>query len=154
VQTQCPPSRHDAFELEKSQDSDGAEASESSVERVRADWQQRLIAVEKGLTSSWRTNSALFVYFFAASVLISVGVVVNLSASDWSILGFGMLLILFGELIYHSLGVIAAKLKESQDLAISRSLDVILGAFMFLQIGSFLIMLSLLGYRIVMLEWF
>lgn len=51
----------------------------------RAAWRQTLVDAETGLRIGIRADSSLFVFFFAASVVIGISIVCSLNTIEWAI---------------------------------------------------------------------
>lgn len=71
--------------------------------RRRSSWRRRLVDAERGLTLGFRSDSALFVYFFAGCVVLAAGLVLGLELWEWVATGLSLTLVLTSELFHHCL---------------------------------------------------
>ncbi|MFO0917388.1 MAG: diacylglycerol kinase [Planctomycetaceae bacterium] len=76
---------------------------EQSARSRRAPWRQKLVDAERGLTHSFRADSALYLYIFFDSLLLAIGFVLDLSASRWAVVGLGLTVMLAAELFHQAL---------------------------------------------------
>jgi diacylglycerol kinase len=78
--------------------------------RGRAPWRQRLVDVERGVTQGLRSDSAFFVHFFLASIVIAASVVLGISVAQWTIVILALTLVLSAEMFNQVLKTLAAGL--------------------------------------------
>lgn len=76
----------------------------------RAPWRQKLVDAERGLTHSFRADSALYLHIFFDSLLLATGLVLGLSAVHWAVVGLGLTVMLSAELFHQALQTVAAQL--------------------------------------------
>lgn len=69
----------------------------------RAAWRQTLVDAETGLRLGIRGDSSLFVFFFAASVVIGISIVTGLSSVEWAIVALTIGVTLSAELFHQLL---------------------------------------------------
>ena len=79
----------------------------------RALWRQRLVDAERGLTHSFRADSALYLHLFFDSLLMATGLVLGLAAADWVIVGIGLTVMLSAELFHQALQTVAAQFSKN-----------------------------------------
>ena len=69
------------------------------IQKDRAPWRQRLVDAEAGLKIGIRSESTLFVYFFAGCVILGAATVLGLSAWEWAVVVLSLGMALSTELI-------------------------------------------------------
>lgn len=137
----------------QTRDQDSADAGKHS-EVHRSAWRERLVQAERGLTTGFRTNSALFFHFFAVSTLASAGIVVELSIFSWGIVLLCVSVILAMELVYSSLNKLMVHPEEPLPAAWEEWINMITSACMILLSGAYGTILLLLSSRMLELNWF
>ena len=69
----------------------------------RAAWRQTLVDAQTGLRLGIRGDSSLFVYFFAASVVVGMAIVSSLSSVEWAVVVLTLGVTLSAELFHQLL---------------------------------------------------
>jgi diacylglycerol kinase len=80
--------------------------------RRRAPWRQKLVEAERGLSHSFRADSALYLHIFLDSLLLATCGVLGLPATHWILVGLGLTVMLSAELFAQALERIAQQLAE------------------------------------------
>ncbi len=80
--------------------------------RRRAPWRQQLVEAERGLSHSFRADSALYLHIFLDSLLLATCGVLGLSETRWIIVGLGLTVMLSAELFAQALELVALQLSE------------------------------------------
>ncbi len=86
---------------------------QNSARSRRAPWRQKLVDAERGLTHSFRADSALYLHVFFDSLLLAIGFVLGLSASRWAVVGLGITVMLASELFHQALQTVAAQFSKN-----------------------------------------
>lgn len=101
-----PATTSDAFPLRKL-----APNSRSEV-RLRPLWRQRLVDAERGLSHSFKADSALYLHLFFDSLLLATCFVLGLSTTHWVIVALALTIMLSGELFAQGLTALASESSE------------------------------------------
>ena len=73
-------------------------AGNSDAEKIRPEWRQRLVDVERGITFGVRLDSSFFIYFFTGSAVLTTGMLLGLSATQWAIVILAMTTVLCAQM--------------------------------------------------------
>lgn len=66
------------------QTNSGVESPSLSHSAQRPAWRRRLVEIERGLSQSFRGESTLCGYCFVASVVVTMGIVLDISVIEWA----------------------------------------------------------------------
>lgn len=75
----------------------------SRPRKRRPAWRQRLVEAERGMTHGFRADSSFFVYFFAASVVVTAGFVLGITLMEWTVVLIAITLVLSFEMLNQAL---------------------------------------------------
>lgn len=78
----------------------------------RAPWRQQLVEAERGLSYSFRADSALYLHLFLDSLLLVTCGVLGLPATHWAIVVVCLTLMLFAELASQALQTAVVELSQ------------------------------------------
>lgn len=117
--------------------------------RRRAAWRQRLVEAERGITHGFRGDSTLFGYLFAGSVVVTTGLVLGLSLSQWTLLILAMTVVLSAELFQQALKAVLPSGETESSPSFEKGLKIGT-AGVFVAIGGAVLVVSLIfGSRLV-----
>jgi len=119
--------------------------------RDRSAWRQRIVEAERGFTAGFRANSAFFFYFFTTSILVSFGVVLGLSGTQWALILLSVSVAISSELSYFAIQQLSRKLERLLDEELTQLLSMATAACMLLLIGSICTVITVLGVRVYQL---
>lgn len=106
------PPRQDAYSPLRAD-----EPTEFRSARRRAIWHQRLIDAEGGYRVGLRADSTLFVHLFAASLIVTTGILIEFQFLEWMLAIGCIAAVIVTELLNASVQILAAGLRETQPLA-------------------------------------
>jgi len=115
----------------------------------RPAWRQRLVQAERGIASGVRNDSTFFVHFFAASVIVAIGVVVGLGAIQWAIVTLAFTMVMAAEMFHQVLRfVLLDRDADSLPEPLRKALGVSTAAVTVTIAGALLTIGLLLGGRL------
>lgn len=111
-------------------------AAQPSAAPHRAPWRQRLIDVERGLTSGLRGDGAFFVHFFSMSIVVASGFVLGISLLEWTAVILSLTLILSAEMFRQVLMALLEKVGHYFDDSARTALRIASAAVFVTIIGA------------------
>jgi len=129
--------------------------SESSGFGLRSDlprWRQRLVEAERGISQVFRRDGALLIHVFVMCAIVAAGVVLEMTAVEWTLIIFGGTAIIVAELAYHALRS-ATEQADFHDTATGRPrpwIRICIAAISIAIAGNSLAVLLILGRRVLM----
>ena len=90
----------------------------------RSGWRQRLVEAERGVTQGFRSDSTLFVHFFAGSIILATAVVLGLSLVEWAVLVLGLSAVVAAEMFNKVMVEIGRHLPDDSDGSLREGLKI------------------------------
>ncbi len=81
-------------------------------QRRRAPWRQRLIDAERGFTQGIRGDGTLFFHLFVNCAVLAIGCVLDLSFTQWLLVGLAVTLVLALELVKLALQLLVEEVRS------------------------------------------
>jgi len=81
----------------------GTKPSGFRPQSARPGWRQRLVEAERGFSQVFRRDGALLAHVFVVCAVVAAGLVLSLTAVEWTLITFGVTAIIVAELVYHAL---------------------------------------------------
>ena len=119
--------------------------------RRRAAWRQRLIEAERGIAQGFRGDSTLFVHLFAASVVVAAGLVLGLSAVQWTLIVLASSIVIAAEMFHKALRVLVAALGDQHGRTAAETLRIATAAVFVTILGTAITLALTFGQRIAQL---
>jgi diacylglycerol kinase len=117
--------------------------------RRRAEWRQKLVDAERGLTSGFRADSNWFVYLFVYIALLAIGGVLDLQYYDWLLVGLSVTIVLTAELMQQALRAAMVELSRLQPtFAPEKAIHLATAAVYMAFLGSSLVIALIYARRI------
>ena len=117
----------------------------------RAAWRQRLVEAESGIKQGFRSDSTLFVHFFLASVILTVGLVLGISLLEWTIVVLSVTLVLSAEMFQHVVKAILGSVGHHFDDRTRKALRIGTAAVFVAMTGATLTVGLIFGRQLMIL---
>lgn len=119
----------------------------------RADWRQRLVDAERGLTLGFRADSSFFAHLFMASLIVAAGIVLRLNVYSWSVLVISLTVVVAAELFNQGLraAILSKGTADSLPPHLQTALRMGTAGVMTSLAGALLVAGVLLGDRVLQL---
>lgn len=125
------------------------ETSASSRSATRPAWRRWLIEVERGLSASFRGDSTLFGYCFAATIVLSTGFVLNIGILEWAVVSLSLSVAASAEMFQMVIRAIADDISDELSKNTRKSLRIGLAAVLVTRLGAFAAVLMIYGARVL-----
>lgn len=117
--------------------------------RVRSAWRQRLVDAERGISLSFRSESALFVHFFVGCIIVAAGIVLKIAFLQWALIVLCLTLVVAAELFHLVLKSAWTTMGHHFDESMRRSIKMATAGVVVMICGCTTVVLMILGQRLL-----
>ena len=114
----------------------------------RPAWRQRLVEAERGFAQGFRTDSTLFVHFFAGSIVVAAGLILGLTMLQWALIVLSSSVVIAAEMFHKALLGFMSAMDESVARAAAPSRRMATAAVFVTMLGTAIILALTFGQRI------